>query len=130
MEVDHIGYAVKNMDRAIDVLYELGFIFEPEISDEERNIRISFGQMDGYKIELVSPLDKERTSPVDQYLKNTVGTPYHICYRSNGLDDEVAMLKARGFKVIIEPRPAVAFNGKRVVFLFNLGIGLIEIVEN
>lgn len=83
----------------------------------------------GYRIELVSPLDKRTGSPVDQYLSSTAGTPYHICYESEDFDAEIDDLKRQGFKVIVEPRPAVAFGGKRVVFLMNIGFGLMEIVE-
>jgi hypothetical protein len=41
----------------------------------------------------------------------------------------VERLKQQGFRVVLEPRPAVAFGGKRVVFLMELGVGLLEIVE-
>ena len=129
MKIDHIGYAVKRIDRAIDSFQKLGFVFEPVIDDTDRNVKLAFGTKDGYRIELVSPLDKKQESPVDQYLGNTVGTPYHICYESERFEDDIEELKAQGFKVIIEPRAAVAFGGKRVVFLMNIGFGLMEIVE-
>ena len=35
----------------------------------------------------------------------------------------------QGFKVVIEPKPAIAFGGKRVVFLMTIGFGIMEIVE-
>ena len=38
-------------------------------------------------------------------------------------------LEKQGFKVVIEPRAAVAFSGRRVVFMMNIGFGLMEIVE-
>ena len=100
------------------------------IDDADRNVKIAFGEKDGYRLELVCPLDKKQESPVDQYLSNVVGTPYHICYQSNNFDSEIESLKKQGFKVIIEPQPAVAFGGKRVVFMMNLGMGLMEIVES
>ncbi len=127
--IDHVGYAVKRIDRAKDSFEKLGFIFESEIADEERNITIAFGVKDGYRIELVCPLDRKKKSPVDTYLCSVGPTPYHICYQSKRFDEDIEGLKNNGFKVIIEPRPAVAFEGKRVIFLANLGIGLIEIVE-
>lgn len=129
MKIDHIGYAVKRIDRAITSFQKLGFEFEHVIDDTDRNVKLSFGNKDGYRIELVAPLDKNQESPIDQYLTNAVGTPYHICYESNNLDAEVEELKAQGFKVVIEPRPAVAFGARRVVFMVNLGCGLMEIVE-
>ena len=130
MKVDHIGYAVKRIDRAITAFQKLGYEFEPVIDDTDRNVKLAFGSKDGYRIELVAPLDKKLESPVDQYLSNAVGTPYHICYKSESLDAEIEELKTQGYKVVIEPRPAVAFDGRRVVFMMNIGFGLMEIVEN
>ena len=129
MKIDHIGYAVKRLDRAINSFEELGFIFEHVIDDTDRNVKLAFGEKDGYRIELVAPLDKKIESPVDQYLSNAVGTPYHICYASNRFDTEIEELKSQGFKVVIDPKPAVAFGGRRVVFMMNIGFGLMEIVE-
>ena len=129
MKIDHIGYAVKRIDRAITAFQKLGYEFEPVIDDTDRNVKLAFGDKDGYRIELVAPLDKKQGSPVDQYLSNAVGTPYHICYESDNLDSEIEELKAQGYKVVIEPKPAVAFGGRRVVFMMNIGFGLMEIVE-
>ena len=124
-----MGYAVKRIDRALSSFEKLGYDFEPVIDDMDRNVRLAFGVKDGYRIELVAPLDKKLESPVDQYLSNAVGTPYHICYESDRFDTEIEELKSQGFKVVIEPKPAVAFGGKRVVFMMNIGFGLMEIVE-
>jgi catechol 2,3-dioxygenase-like lactoylglutathione lyase family enzyme len=130
MTIDHIGYAVKRIERARSAFEKLGFTFEPAIDDTDRNIKLAFGVKDGYRIELVAPLDKKQESPVDQYLSNVVGTPYHICYKSDDFDKEISeMLKMGGWKVVIEPKPAKAFYGRRVVFMFGLSLGLIEVVE-
>lgn len=129
MKIDHIGYAVKRIDRALNSFEKLGFEFEPVINDLDRNVKLAFGVKEGYRIELVSPLDKKLESPIDQYLSNAAGMPYHICYISEDFDNEIESLKQQGFKVIIEPKPAVAFGGKRVVFMMSIGFGLMEIVE-
>lgn len=130
MKIDHIGYAVKRIDRAMRSFEKLGYTFESVVEDTDRNVKLAFGDKDGYRIELVSPLDRNQESPVDQYLSNVVGTPYHICYESDRFDTDMETLEAQGFKVVIEPCPAVAFNGKRVVFMMNIGFGLMEIVES
>ncbi len=108
----------------------LGFLFGPIFDDFDRNLQISFGEKDGYRIELVSPLDKQQKSPVDQYLSIMLGTPYHICYQSNDFDADLERLKNQKYKMIVAPAAAIAFNKKRVAFMMNLGFGLIEIVEN
>ena len=129
MKVNHIGYAVKRIEKAMSSFEKLGYVFGPIIDDKERNVRLAFGEKDGYRIELVAPLEKNHVSPVDQYLRNAVGTPYHICYESINLDKEIADLEKHGFKVVIEPKPAVAFGGRKVVFMMNIGFGLMEILE-
>ena len=130
MKIDHIGYAVKRINRAKETFEKLGFIFEPMIEDTDRNIKIAFGEKDGYRIELVSPLKNGGGSPVDTYLSSVGCTPYHICYESEQLDQDIEDLKRQGFKVVIEPKAAVAFGGKRVVFMININLGLMEIVES
>lgn len=129
MRIDHIGYAVRRIDRALSSFKKLGYAFDPIIDDTNRNVKLAFGVKDGYRIELVAPLDEKQESPVDRYLSNAAGTPYHICYESDRFDDEVKELKLQGFKVVIEPKPAVAFGGRQVVFMMNIGFGLMEIVE-
>ena len=129
MKIDHIGYAVKRIDRAQSAFERLGFVFESVIDDIDRNVKLAFGVKDGYRIELVAPLDRKEESPIDQYLSNSVGTPYHICYESENFDTEVEELVKQGYKVVIEPKPAIAFGNRRVVFLMNIGFGLMEIAE-
>ena len=129
MQVDHIGYAVKQINKAIDYFMQLGFEFGCVVDDQDRNIRIAFGSDGNYRIELIQPLDKKKVSPVDIVLKKVGSSPYHICYKSFDLEKDIEQLVSKQFKVIIPPTPAVAFNGRRVVFLANLHVGLIEIVE-
>ena len=128
MRVDHIGYAVKNVDKAKKAMEPLGYKFEPTIEDKARGIYIAFGELDGYRVELVAPIGKG--SPVDMHLSKIGPTPYHICYRSSCIEADIEKLQARRFKVAIPLTPAIAFDNKRVVFLYSLSAGLIEIVED
>ena len=127
MRVDHIGYAVKNIDKAKKPMEVIGYIFGKTIEDLDRNIYIVFGEMDGYKVELVAPINNG--SPVDAHLSKIGATPYHICYKSKNIEADIENLQKKRFKVSIPLAPAIAFNGKRVVFMYSLSVGLIEIVE-
>lgn len=130
MNIDHIGYAVKNIERATRSFEAVGFQFGEVIEDTDRNIYICFGENDGYRIELVAPLDKMKESPVDGILKGVGPTPYHICYKTEDITAALTDLETKGYKLIVPPAPAVAFGGKKVAFFMNLGTGLIEIVED
>lgn len=129
MKVDHIGYAVKRIDKAVESFETLGFIFGDVVDDLERNVRIRFGELDGYRIELIQPLDKEKDSPVDMYLSKIGPTAYHICYSSARLEDKIEKLQKQGFRMVCKPAKAKALGYRRVVFLTSIGMGLIEIVE-
>lgn len=127
MKIDHIGYAVKNIDKAKKQMEMLGFSFEETVTDADRNIYLAFGEMCGYRVELVAPISNG--TPVDTFLEKIGSTPYHICYTSNEIEADMERLQQKRFKVTIPLAPAVAFGGKRVVFLYSLSVGLIEIVE-
>lgn len=132
MKINHIGYAVKKIDKAIGEFQNLGFEFEDVIDDADRNIQICFGNNESYRIELVSPIDKEKPSPVDTYLSKVGPTAYHICYNSSNLEADIIELEKQGFRVIIPPAFAIAFSSesnRRVTFLMGRNSGIFEIVE-
>lgn len=128
MKVDHIGYAVKNMEKAISSFQSLGYIFEEIVTDEKRGIYICFGNNGAFRIELISPI-KGMESPADGWLKKNGPSPYHICYISDNLEKDIEVLSQQKYQVVIPPDTAIAFGGKRVAFLYNLQQGLLEIVE-
>ncbi|MCR5796743.1 MAG: UDP-4-amino-4,6-dideoxy-N-acetyl-beta-L-altrosamine N-acetyltransferase [Eubacterium sp.] len=132
LEPHHIGYAVADIKRAIDKYNKLGYYQETGIyEDEDRNVRITFmvSRLSDTRIELIQPMGDK--SPVTDTLKHSknMSTPYHICYTVKSLENEISELKKRGFMMTKMPAPAVAFKGRRVVFMLNRDAGLIELVE-
>ena len=127
MKVDHIGYAVKNIDKAKKPFEALGYEFGSTIKDTARNVNLCFGELDGYRVELVAPIGNG--SPVDMHLSKIGPTPYHICYKSDDIEADIERLKNNRYKVSVPLATAVAFDNRRVVFLYSLAAGLIEIVE-
>lgn len=120
---------MKNIDKARKRFEALGYVFEPAVRDDARGILIAFGGLDGYRIELVAPAEAGKASPVDGVLERSGSIPYHICYRSQELETDVEMLRKEGFKVTVPASAAAAFEGRRVVFMYSLAVGLIELVE-
>ena len=106
----------------------LGYQFETTVADPDRKVYIAFGELDGYRIELVAPMEAE--SPVDAFLFKIGPTPYHICYKSQDIEADIEMLRTKRFKVSVPLAPVVAFNNKKVVFLYSLSVGLVELVED
>ena len=128
MEIHHIGYLVKNINKSIDTFTLLGFEKISDIThDTIRKVDICFIKNGDYEIELVSPYDE--TSVVANLISRYKNAPYHICYKSNDIEKDTAVLLAKGFVMMQEKEVAPAINGKNVVFLFNSKIGIIELVE-
>lgn len=127
MKIHHIGYAVKNIDEAFKLFKMLGFKkVNKKVVDEERKVKILFVKNNEYLVELIEPYGNN--SPVDNILKNSGNTPYHICYESNNILDDIEMLKSNGFVLISELSEAPAINNKKVCFLYNRKVGIIEIL--
>ena len=128
LKVHHIGYLVKNMNKALSCFLKLGYQKITEnIYDEYRGIDICFVEKDGYLIELISSVNKE--SVVKGWLKNIGNSPYHICYLCNDLDTTAEQLKTEGYVQWEAAHEAVALNGKRVAFFVNPHLGMIELLE-
>jgi methylmalonyl-CoA/ethylmalonyl-CoA epimerase len=128
MEIHHIGYLVKKIRKSIEEFKKLGYQSETGvIEDSVRNVYISFLIKDGYRVELVSPIDEN--SVIFNLMKKYKNSPYHICYMSDNYKDDVTSLSQRGYTLIEEPKIAPALDNKLAVFLVNPTIGMLEVIE-
>ncbi len=128
MKIHHIGYLVKKLPRAAAEFEGLGYRAQGEVTaDPCRRVDILFMEKDGYVVELVSPNSPD--SVVSGLLKTYKNAPYHICYACEDFEAELERLTASGYFQIDEPAPAPAIGGRRVVFLQNAALGMIELLE-
>jgi methylmalonyl-CoA/ethylmalonyl-CoA epimerase len=128
MKVHHIGYLVKNISKTEKKFLELGYEVEsPTKFDEIRNIDIEFLVNGDYRVELIEPKGEE--SPMYPLLKRYKNTPYHLCYEVENIDEAIAELQDKHYTVIQEPNIAPCIDGKKVAFLNNISMGIIELVE-
>ena len=128
MKVHHVGYLVKKIDKAILAFEELGYkLTKGVVLDEYRKVNICFLEKDGYKIELVSPMSKD--SVVAELMKKFGNSPYHICYETENIDNQVNILLEQHYVICSEKHEAVAIEEKDVCFLVHPYLGMIELVE-
>lgn len=128
LKIHHIGYLVKKINAAAKEFEQLGFTIVRDITyDDCRKVNICFLEKDGYRIELVSPVDE--TSVVAGLLKKYKNSPYHICYESEHFEEDFARLQAEGYTAIDTPLPAPAIDFRPVVFLMNAKLGMIELLK-
>ena len=125
---EHIGVAVPEIEPTAKVYVEAGYTQTEPVYDPIQNVHICFLSKDGMPtVELLAPHDS--TSPIQKTLDKMGVTPYHTCYEVESIEEAITELRKLRYIVVRKPEPAVAFEGKRVCFLYNKQVGLIEIVE-
>lgn len=128
MKPHHIGYLVKNMNKAIREFQRLGYEAVSEVTyDAYRDINICFLRNHGLCVELVEPVSER--SVVYGMLKKTGAMPYHICYLVEDLAKEAVALRERGYLPMGEPVPAPALKNVPAAFYFNRQLGIIELIS-
>ena len=128
MKINHIGYLVKKIEKALPAFMGLGYqIVQETMYDDFRDINICFLEKDGYAVELISPVSKE--SIVANLLSKTGNSPYHICYETADMDAEILQLQQQHYVMCSEPHKAVACGGNRVCFMVHPYLGMIELLE-
>jgi methylmalonyl-CoA/ethylmalonyl-CoA epimerase len=125
--LDHIGIAVRSLDSA--KIYEaLGLRVDHVETVESQGVRTAFLSVGDSNLELLEPLSAD--SPVGRFVARRGEGIHHICLRVSNLDEHLARLKAKGFR-LINDAPVPGAQGCRVAFLHpSAGNGvLIELSE-
>jgi len=131
MKFHHVGYAVADIDRYLkDFLLPLfaPARVSPVYEDPIQRVRVLFAEVSpGTLIELVEPLDEG--SPVTRFIGDSRGGLYHLCYEVEDLDAALKRFRRHRCLPLAPAAPAVAFGGRRIVFVMTPQRDLIELVE-
>lgn len=123
----HIGLACRDMARDRRDHEFLGYRAEGEVfADPTQRIRGLFMTLGPMRVELLEPLDE--TSPLHAYLKRGIKI-YHQCFLTPDIEATIQSLQSHGARVASPPKPAVAFDGRRIAFLLLPSQMLIELIE-
>ncbi|MFH6951179.1 amino acid adenylation domain-containing protein [Flavobacterium sp. FlaQc-51] len=126
----HTGLAVNNIKESLEYFENLGYIFGEIVFDPIQNCYLTIGKHDSFNdIELVEGKEK---SMVDQIIPDEKGIPYHLCFKVNSFDETLTYFNTNdfAFDVIKQPEPAILFDNKKVMFIYENSIGLIELLQD
>lgn len=131
MKFQHLGVAVRNMDAALSTYRDiLGYrLIAGPFTDPRQKVRVCFLRSDqpaDAVIELVEPAADD--SPIAGVL-NRGGGAYHMCFETPRLDQTLEELLAKKCLLVASPVPAVAFNGRRIAWIYTPTRQLIELLE-
>jgi len=98
------------------------------IYDPIQNVSIAFLEKNGMpRIELVE--SGPNNSPIINIIKKSGVSPYHICYKIDNIEYAINSLKKKKYLPLASPVNAVAMDNRKICFLYNKDIRLIELVE-
>jgi methylmalonyl-CoA/ethylmalonyl-CoA epimerase len=127
----HLGFVVKSISTVADEFAaSMSAHWDGEIiHDPIQRVRVAFfSPVDSANpvYELVEPASED--SPVADFLKKRVGL-HHVCYEVNDLDAALEAARSTGWAIASSPAPAVAFEGRRIAWIFSKTRLLMELLE-
>lgn len=131
MKLHHYGFATKLIEESLAYFEMLGYTAQSDkIIDSIQGVQLLFIN-NGYDhlIELVAPIDPRIESPVSRIIKKNGSSIYHICYEVENIESSIQKLEEELFITILPPTPAIAFGNRKISFLYNKNVGLIELLE-
>ena len=128
----HVGVAVPALEPATGSLEEIfGYrVVSGPFDDPIQKVRVSFLKASGAdlsEIELIAPISPD--APVQSMLKKNGGGAYHVCLETNNIEAALDHARATGCMIVSQPVPAVAFQGRRIAWIYTPSQQLFELVE-
>ena len=130
MRFHHIGIAVSNIDEERSFYEGLGgIVCSNTVIDQRQKVRLQLINMGGQLLELVSPIEKNIPSPVDNYVRRRIRI-YHTCYEVIDIYQGIAEFQDKGCIEVVKPTPAILFNERLVAFMLTPKGDLIELLNS
>ena len=128
----HVGVAVPSLGPTTDLLSKLfGYrVVSGPFDDPIQKVTVNFlakSSEDVAEIELIAPGAED--APIRSMLAKDGGGAYHLCFETSDIDAALAHAKALGCIIVSPPVPAVAFQGRRIAWIYTRSRQLFELVE-
>lgn len=130
MEVDHICFAVRDIEKAIGDwtgAFEYRQMTELVINTRQQVKVVFLEKSNSVTIKLIEPLPENES--VLNFVKKGGGF-HHLCFRTEEkLDSKIEELKSRGLISLVPPQPGEAFDNEDIAFMltrFGVNVELID----
>jgi len=128
----HVGVAVPSLEPTTQMLSDLfGYrVVSGPFDDPIQKVRVTFlakSDRDVAEIEVIAPLGGD--SPIESMLAKSGGGAYHLCFETSELEGALEHARKNGCIVVSPPVPAVAFQGRRIAWIYTRSRQLFELVE-
>lgn len=115
----HVGLAMRT-------IAETGLCSLCPVEDPTQRVRVCFVTLNGCPVELVEPAGTD--SPISARLAKGQKL-LHLCFEVDHLEETIRSALDHGFKLFREPVSAVAFDCRRIAWLYHPLWGVVELLE-
>ena len=129
MKIDHICFAVKNLQDGIDY-WERVFGYKQMtkiVENLRQKVKVTFLRKDdSITIKLIEPVEGNQSL---QNFVNRGGGFHHVCFKCSDIEVKIDELKNEGLILLVPPQEGEAFNNNKIAFLlarYGLNIELID----
>jgi methylmalonyl-CoA/ethylmalonyl-CoA epimerase len=127
----HVGFVVPDIAATVQgFVRSLGAQWDGCVyADPNQKVKVTFltTRPGDPQIELVEPVGED--SPVLRFLREKGSALHHVCYEVEDLEQSMAEMKTRGAMIARRPKPAVAFQGRRIAWMLTAEKLLVELLE-
>lgn len=128
----HVGVAVPSLGPTTELLSALfGYkVVSGPFDDPIQKVSVNFlatSSNDAAEIELIAPMSED--SPITPMLAKGGGAAYHLCFETTDIEQALVHAKSNGCIIVSPPAPAVAFDGRRIAWIYTRSRQLFELVE-
>ena len=117
MIIDHICFAVKNLEEAV-AYWQRVFGYQQMtmiVENSLQKVKVVFIRKEGSTlIKLIEPVEGNTSM---QNFVNRGGGFHHVCFRCNDIKATMADLNSKGLLTLVPPQTGEAFNNHNIAFL-------------
>jgi len=132
MKIDHICFAVKNLQDGVDYWERIfGYKQMTKIVENSRQkVKVTFLRKDdSIIIKLIEPVESNKSL---LNFVNRGGGFHHVCFKCSDIEETIDELHDKGLILLVPPQEGEAFNNNKIAFLlarYGLNIELIDTDE-
>lgn len=132
MVIDHISFAVKNLEEGISYwsrVFGYRQLTNIVVNSLQKVKVVFLGKEGSIPVKLIEPVEGNLSL---QNFVNRGGGFHHICFKCSDINEKLNELSDKGLLVLVSPQPGEAFNNHEIAFLlarYGLNIELIDTEE-
>ena len=127
-KLSHIGIAVKNLDKAVELYRNLGLELEAIETVEDQKVRVAFLPVGDTRIELLEATSE--SSPIAKFIEKKGEGIHHLAFGSSNLKEDLQQAAENNIR-LIDKKPRKGAHNADIAFLHpksTLGV-LIELCK-